>query len=211
LLRKDPITQSWSNHLAEVPVPENQRVLFLRRWLSRDKGEKPGSVQAACWLDIKRTYMELRPFLRRVYLILNDLEPYASVAQTLGFQVLDREKNQFGAMLDFGPASVDGWLAGLGAAELGIEPEMLDAQSHELVLDGHRVKLTKLEFEVFRYLYTRKGTAVSRASLVEDVWGWKHTGSNVIEAVMRTLRKKMGDKSESIETIRGLGYRFRNT
>jgi DNA-binding response OmpR family regulator len=99
---------------------------------------------------------------------------------------------------------------GLGAAELGIEPEILDTQSHELVLDGQRVKLTKLEFEVFRYLYTRKGTAVSRASLVEDVWGWKHTGSNVIEAVMRTLRKKLGDKSESIETIRGLGYRFRN-
>jgi hypothetical protein len=210
-LKKDPVTQSWANHLAEVPVPENQRVLFLRRWLSRDRGEMPGPVQAACWLDIKRTYMELRPLLRRVYLILNDLEPYASVAQTLGFQVLDREKDQFGAMLDFGPASVDGWLAGLAAAELGIEPEMLDTQSHELVLDGHRVKLTKLEFEVFRYLYTRKGTAVSRASLVEDVWGWKHTGSNVIEAVMRTLRKKMGDKSEAIETIRGLGYRFRNT
>jgi len=102
-------------------------------------------------------------------------------------------------------------LAAYGDAELGIEPEMLDTQSHELVLDGHRVKLTKLEFEVFRYLYTRKGTAVSRASLVEDVWGWKHTGSNVIEAVMRTLRKKLGDKSESIETIRGLGYRFRNS
>jgi hypothetical protein len=46
---------------------------------------------------------------------------------------------------------------GLGAAELGIEPEILATQSHELVLDGQRVKLTKLEFEVFRYLYTRKG------------------------------------------------------
>jgi len=211
LIRKDSVTQSWSNHLLEDPTPAHQRVLFLRRWLSRDKGEKPGSVQAACWLDIKRTYMELRPLLRRVYLTVNDLVPYAPVAQKLGFQVLDPEKKHVGAMLDFGPGSVDGWLAGLGAAELGIEPEMLDTQSHELVLDGHRVKLTKLEFEVFRYLYTRKGTAVSRASLVEDVWGWKHTGSNVIEAVMRTLRKKLGDKSESIETIRGLGYRFRNS
>ena len=209
-IREDPFTQSWSNHLTEDPTPEHQRVLFLRRWLSRDKGERPGPVQAACWLDIKRTYMELRPLLRRVYLTVNDLGPYASVAQKLGFQLLDRDKNYFGAMLDFGPASVDGWLTSLGAAELGIEPEILDTQSHELVLDGQRVKLTKLEFEVFRYLYTRKGTAVSRASLVEDVWGWKHTGSNVIEAVMRTLRKKLGDKSESIETIRGLGYRFRN-
>jgi len=113
--------------------------------------------------------------------------------------------------LDFGPGSVDGWLASLGSAELNIELDLLDTQAHELVLSGNRVKLTKLEFEVFQYLYHRKGIAVSRASLVEDVWGWKHTGSNVIEAVIRTLRKKLGDKSESIETIRGLGYRFRST
>lgn len=211
LLRLDSVTKSWSKHLAGDPVPENQRVLFLRRWLSRDKGEKPGSVQAACWLDIKRIYMEMRPLLRRVYLTVNDFSPYGQVAQRLGFQALNIDKTHPCAMVDFGPASVDGWLAGLGAAELGIESEILDAQSHELVLDGQRVRLTKLEFDVFRYLYMRKGTAVSRASLVEDVWGWKHTGSNVIEAVMRTLRKKLGDKSESIETIRGLGYRFRNT
>ncbi|HET6863012.1 MAG TPA: winged helix-turn-helix domain-containing protein [Pyrinomonadaceae bacterium] len=211
VLKQDSITKSWSKHIAVDPVPENQRVLFLRRWLSRDKGEKPGSVQAACWLDAKRIYMELRPMLRRVYLTVNDLQPYALVAQSLGFQVLNVEKTRSAAMLDFGPASVDGWLAGLGATELGIEADILDTQSHELVLEGQRIKLTKLEFEVFRYLYMRKGTPVSRASLVEDVWGWKHTGSNVIEAVMRTLRKKLGDKSETIETIRGLGYRFRNT
>ena len=96
------------------------------------------------------------------------------------------------------------------SAELGVEEEMLDHQTHELALNGRRVKLTKLEFEVFAYLYQRKGTGVSRASLVEDVWGWKHTGSNVVEAVVRSLRKKLGDKSDSIETIRGLGYRFRS-
>ena len=215
LLHKDPIAVSWWNHLGEDPVPAEQRVLFLRRWLSLEKGEQPGSVQATCWLDIKRTYMAMRPLLRRVYLTLADLSPYALVAQRLGFQPLTNETllsstTYSSAMLDLGPGSVDGWLARLGAAELCIEQELLDSQSHELVLDGNRVKLTRLEFEVFQYLYQRKGTAVSRASLVEDVWGWKHTGSNVIEAVMRTLRKKLGEKSESIETIRGLGYRFRS-
>ncbi len=145
----------------------------------------------------------------------NNLSVYAPVAQRLGFQPLEGETELSGtsytsAMLDFGPASVDGWLAGLGAAELGVEQEMLDAQAHELMLEGKRVKLTKLEFEVFQYLYHRKGTGVLRASLVEDVWGWKHTGSNVVEAVVRSLRKKLGDRSSLIETIRGLGYRFRN-
>jgi len=41
------------------------------------------------------------------------------------------------------------------------------------------------------------------------VWGWKHTSSNVVEAVVRTLRKKLGDKSSLIDTIRGSGYRLR--
>jgi hypothetical protein len=216
LLKNDPIVKCWSSHLAEDPLPKGQRALFLRRWLSRDHGEPPCSVQAACWLDIKRTYMEMRPSLRRVYVTLNDPGPYGPVAQTLGFRPLSgktmlSEKPYYSVMLDMGPGSVDGWLASLAAAELNIDQDLLDPQAHELVLNGNRVKLTKLEFEVFQYLYNRKGTAVSRASLVKDVWGWKHTGSNVIEAVMRTLRKKLGDRSESIETIRGLGYRFRNT
>ena len=55
----DPIVARWWNHLTSDPVADNQRVLFLRRWLSRAEGESPGSVQAACWLDIKRTYLEL--------------------------------------------------------------------------------------------------------------------------------------------------------
>ena len=156
----------------------------------------------------------MRPRLRRVYITLRDLGLYGPVAQRLHFQPMTGETDLSGtlyshAMLDFGPSSVDGWLAVLGAAELGVEEEMLDAEAHEVLLDGKRVKLTKLEFEVFQYLYHHKGVGVSRASLIEDVWGWKHTGSNVVEAVVRSLRKKLGDRSSLIETIRGRGYRFR--
>jgi len=215
LLQSDPIVERWWAHLKDDPVPGNQRVLFLRRWLSREEGESPCSAQAACWLDIKRAYMEMRPLLRRVYITIRDLSVYAPVAQRLCFQPLAGETDlsstlYSSAMLDFGPSSVDGWLAVLGAAELGVEEEMLDAQAHELLLDGKRVKLTKLEFEVFQYLYHHKGVGVSRASLIQDVWGWKQTGSNVVEAVVRSLRKKLGDRSSLIETIRGRGYRFRN-
>jgi len=216
LLDGDPILQQWCSHLRNEPVPDKQRVLFLRRWLDIDHGEKPSAVQAACWLDIKRVYMEMRPHVRRVYLCLEDLGAYAPVALKLGFQPLLAHEVQIGgsafssAVLDFGPLSVDGWLSGLAAAELGVdEQEPFDRQAHELVLDDTRIKLTKLEFEVFVYLYQRKGKAVTRASLIEDVWGWKQTGSNVIEAVVRSLRKKLGTRAASIETIRGSGYRFR--
>lgn len=215
VIAKDPIVEKWSKHLQEEPLPDHQRALFLRRWLSKDDGEKPGPVQAACWLDIKRTYMGMRPQLRRVYLALSDFTPYLAVASRLCFQPLKVPIEVEGilfssAVLDFGPGSVDGWLARLGTVELGIEEKLLDPEAHEIVIDGERVKLTKLEFEVLQYLHQHEGKAVTRASLVENVWGWKHTGSNVVEAVMRTLRKKLGTRSSSIETIRGLGYRFRS-
>jgi len=216
LLPSDPIVEQWRDHILSEPVPDNQRILFLRRWLTREHGEKPCAVQASCWLDIKRVYMEMRPHLRRVYLCLGDLATYAPVATKLCFKALSDHGVEVGgtmyssAVLDFGPLSVDGWLSGLAAAELGIdEQEPFDRQAHELMFGDNRIKLTKLEFELFVYLYQRKGKAVTRAALIEDVWGWKQTGSNVIEAVVRSLRKKLGARASAIETIRGSGYRFR--
>ena len=213
----DRIVEDWQVHLRRHRVGASERVLFLRRWLSREHGEKPSPVQAACWLDIKRTYMEMRPSLRRVYVALNDWAAYRPVAQRLGFEEvgegdidLDGRAYQ-SAVLDLGPESVDGWLARLAADELGVEEEnIVDVEAHELTLDHTRVKLTKLEFDVFLYLYRRKGKAVTRASLIEDVWGWKQSGSNVVEAVMRSLRKILGKHAATIETIRGSGYRYRS-
>jgi tRNA A-37 threonylcarbamoyl transferase component Bud32 len=126
---RDPIARAWCEHLEANPVPEGQRVLFIRRWLGVEDGERPSGVQAACWLDIKRSYMELRPRLRRVYLTVRDLEPYGAVAQELGFLpladaavVMDGDTYQ-AAALDFGSGSVDGWVSRLIATELGIPDE----------------------------------------------------------------------------------------
>lgn len=216
--RDDPMMLEWWNHLRKKPVLKKERVLFLRRWLSRECGEAPSPAQAACWLDIKRSYLELRPHLRRVYLALRDLSPYVPVAQKLGFQqtglagtkIDDCEYHT--ALLDFGPSSVDGWLSDLVRTELGVkEEEILDLEAGELVFDGRRVKLTSLELSLLSYLYQRDGKVVTRASLIEDVWRSKHTGSNVIEAVIRSLRKKLCDSPLKIETIRGMGYRFRKS
>jgi hypothetical protein len=216
---EDPIVQTWRAHLEQEPVPARQRVLFLRRWLSEDAGESPSPIQAACWLDIKRTYLRLRPNLCRVYLALRDLPTYAPVALTLGFRPIPSAQVQLGtdlyqtAMLDFGPSSVDGWLARLVAAELGVtSDDILDTDARELVLDERRVGLTPLEFSVMLYLQQREGKAVNRTSLIEDVWGYKYdVGSNVVDAVVKSLRKKLGRYSEVIETVPGCGYRFRNT
>ena len=215
---KDPIIYNWWRHLRDHEVENNETVLFLRRWLSWNEGESPSPVQAACWLDIKRIYMELRPNLRRVYLALRDLSPYAPVALKLGFSPLsscdgDMDGNAYHtAMLDFGPSSVDGWISGLVAAELGMEVEkFLDTEARELVGDGARVNLTKLEFDVLHYLSQNDGKVISRDLLLDDVWGQTyHGGSNVVDVVIRALRKKIGPRAAMIETVRGVGYRFRS-
>ena len=191
--------------------------MFLRRWLSRDDGEAPCAVQAAAWVDVKRTYLELRPDLRRVYLTLQDIAPYGAAATQLGFQVLEDLATNLGdapyysAMLDFGPGSVDGWICNLLAAELGIvEDQLLDAGARELVVEGQRIALTPLEFSLVAMLESRSGEAVSRTEILREVWGTGYDGgSNVVDAVVRGLRKKCGDAAGMFETVRGVGYRLR--
>ena len=81
------LARCWE-HLRRHPVPRGQRVLFSRAWLSRDHGEAPSPVQAASWLDIKRLYMEMRPTLRRIYSIVQDVATYGPMVAPLGFELL---------------------------------------------------------------------------------------------------------------------------
>lgn len=139
------------------------------------------------------------------------------MASQLGFGVLDElavtlDGRTFqGAMLDFGPRSVDGWICDLLAAELGVtEDRMLDPAARELVYDGRRIPLTPLEYGVVSLLESRAGQAVSREELLNEVW--RRTAdhsSNVVDAVVRGLRKKCGPHSALFETVRGVGYRLR--
>ncbi|HUE21820.1 MAG TPA: winged helix-turn-helix domain-containing protein [Bryobacteraceae bacterium] len=213
LCGEDPVTRAWLNHLDKQPLPRQQRALFLRRWFSAEDGEAPSPVQAACWVDVKRKYLELRPNLRRVYLTVRDLKPYAAAAAKLGFRVLAEAGGDgcHSAMLDFGPSSVDGWLGRLVAAELGVEEDgLLDCAARELVLNGRRVGLTRLEFGVLEFLQRRVGEAVPRSSLLACVWEQNYDGGgNVVDVVIRGLRKKLGEKASLIQTVHGVGYRLR--
>ncbi|HEY7295676.1 MAG TPA: winged helix-turn-helix domain-containing protein, partial [Dehalococcoidia bacterium] len=185
--------------------------------MSRDAGEVPDAVQAASALEIKRRYMELRPQLRRIYTAMRDITQLTQAAPLGLFPVPGTDPLLDGVpyhtlMLDFGPESVDGWLAGLVAAELGMgasEP-LLDREAREAVLGARRVALTKLEFGLLDALAQREGKPVSRATLMEDVWGYRYDGdSNVVEVAVAGLRKKLGDRAALVETVHGIGYRLR--
>lgn len=215
VVRTDPVVAAWREHLARHPLPRGQRALVDRFHLSLEDGEAPSPVQASLWLDIKRLYMELRPGLGRLYSVVRDPAPFAEALSTLGFATFPGTVDAGGACtllcLDFGPESVDGWLARLAAAELGVEPEgLLDTANRELVLDDRRVPLTPLEFGVLEHLMRKHGTAVPRAALLEQVWGYRSDGgSNVVDVVIRSLRQKLGSHAGALETVRGVGYRLR--
>ena len=210
----DPAVRAWREHLRANPVAPGEIVLVLRRWLDRDSGEAPSPTQAALWLDIKRTYMELRPALRRLYMVMRNPAPYLPVMVELGFvpfEAVDVGGTTFYPVwLDFGPGSVDGWLAGLAARELGVDDtRLLDAEARELVIDGRRVPLTRIELALAELLLARTGAVASRHEILRTVWQTDHEGSNVIEAAIGSLRRKLGPQAHRLETVRGVGYRLR--
>lgn len=160
--------------------------------------------------------MELRPRLRRVFSTVRDPAPYAPALEKLGFRPIPEADVELDgavyhtAMLDFGPQSVDGWLAELLSAELGVEPEpVLDPEARELRLGDGRVQFAPREFAVFRYLWEREGKVVTREALLEDVWEPDYDGgSNVVDVVVRSIRRRLGERASMIETVRGRGYRL---
>jgi hypothetical protein len=224
VIGRDPLAASWAR---DLPRSEDRAAtLWLRRTLDRDTGEGRSSGQAACWLDIKRTYLELRPRLRWIYTCYCDAELYRRPFEQLGFRLADEGRPiidramQHTFRLDMGVDSVDGWLSNLLAQETGTATTeaapyspLLDEQARELVVNGSRIGLTPLEFGVFAYLVARPNRAVARYELVEAVWeyGKEASTSNVVETVVRSVRQKLGAHRNTLETVRGVGYRYRPT
>ncbi|GAB7218837.1 winged helix-turn-helix domain-containing protein [Vibrio comitans] len=217
----DPITKAWITHLNETVMQDSDAEhIFIRRWLSLDKGESLSGVQAACWLDIKRIYLEMRPQLKRVYLTLQDLQPYAPAALELGFQVLDikveiGDKTYLSAMLDMGEESVNGWVSKRLLHELSSQesthesPVWFDVNARQIRINDSQINLTPLEFETLALLISHREEVVSRKHLLKEVWGIKHDGSsNVVDTIIGSLRRKLGDHSKLIQSVRGTGYRF---
>jgi pimeloyl-ACP methyl ester carboxylesterase/DNA-binding winged helix-turn-helix (wHTH) protein len=116
------------------------------------------------------------------------------------------------------------WVGGDDVADavhsflVGKEPQMsaslsfaecrLDKANRELVLDGRRERTTRLEYGVMLALMRAAGRVVTRDEMLAEVWNTPFAGSNKVEAVVRSLRKKLGPFAPSIETVTGHGYRF---
>jgi pimeloyl-ACP methyl ester carboxylesterase len=105
---------------------------------------------------------------------------------------------------------VTGFFAHASGADRALPSAVeLDRANCELVVEGARVALTPLELGALAFLEQHAHRVVSRVELIEHVWMQRSAGSNVVDAVIRTARKKLGAYRASIETVTGHGYRFR--
>jgi hypothetical protein len=206
VLDADPVACAWRDHLRREPLPHGQIPLFIRHWATRAGGMRTVDGEPSICLDIKRTYLELRPALGRVYLGVPAGSGGEEELAPLGFQVADGHEARLGELtlramhVDFGPGSVDGWLAGLGARELHLDEGD--------PFDG--LELTRLERGVLGHLRACEGRTVTRAELFREVWDTDHMGDgNALEAVVSTLRRKLGPDAKALQTVRGAGYRLR--
>lgn len=80
---------------------------------------------------------------------------------------------------------------------------------HKVTANGIEVALTNKEFELLCYLLKNKGVVVDRERILNTVWGYDFDGeSRTVDVHIRTLRQKLGDSGNTIETVRGIGYRI---
>lgn len=96
-----------------------------------------------------------------------------------------------------------------GRAGLSAGGVSLDADAHTVTAGGQRITLTYKEFELLRLFMAHPGTAFTREQLMERVWGTDYCGeTRTVDMHIRTLRQKLGEYGEMIETVRGVGYRL---
>ncbi|SFR14450.1 response regulator transcription factor [Desulfoscipio geothermicus] len=90
---------------------------------------------------------------------------------------------------------------------------VIDQDRFEVLVDGERQELTPKEFELLRFIATEPGRVFSREHLLEKIWGYDFAGdSRTVDVHIRHLRQKLEKypgMPQYIETVRGVGYRFK--
>lgn len=83
----------------------------------------------------------------------------------------------------------------------------IDPAAREVRQRGVPVELTFKEFELLRFLVTRRGTVLTRDEILTHVWGYEFSGeTRTVDMHIKTLRKKLGE--QYITTVRGVGYKM---
>ena len=86
----------------------------------------------------------------------------------------------------------------------------IDLESYRVWLKEEELKLTVTEFNLLMELIQNQGKVRTRDQLLDRVWGYQFDGyARTVDTHIRRLRQKIGPYAEMIETVRGIGYRFK--
>jgi DNA-binding response OmpR family regulator len=88
----------------------------------------------------------------------------------------------------------------------------VDCDAHRVTRAGKEILLTGKEFAILEYFVRNKGIVLTRDKIINHIWNYDYEGaSNIVDVLIRSLRKKMDDGYESklMHTVRGVGYVLR--
>lgn len=92
-----------------------------------------------------------------------------------------------------------------------IGPLQIDRSIFTILVDGKEIIFPKKEFEILSYLASQPGKVFPREKLLSDIWGTDiFVVERTVDVHIRKIREKLGKYSDLIETIKGVGYRFKN-
>ena len=88
----------------------------------------------------------------------------------------------------------------------------VNLSKHIVTVKGEKIRLTLKEFELLCFLLENTGKVLTRERILEKIWGYTFDGeSRTVDVHVRTLRAKLGDCGNMIETVRGVGYKMTET
>jgi DNA-binding response OmpR family regulator len=94
-----------------------------------------------------------------------------------------------------------------------VQSLIIDVSGRNVFIDNHAVELTAREFDLLLHFARNPGRVYSRGQLLDYVWGYSHNGyEHTVNSHINRLRKKIEqnpEQSQYIETVWGVGYRFR--
>lgn len=97
-----------------------------------------------------------------------------------------------------------------GQETIEIHGLTINTLRHEVIYRGEPVTLTLTEFNILKFLAGRPGWVFSRQQIIDDIRGYDFlVTTRAVDVQIFGLRKKLGDAGEFIETVRGIGYRFK--
>ncbi|NWF91361.1 MAG: response regulator transcription factor [Syntrophaceae bacterium] len=87
---------------------------------------------------------------------------------------------------------------------------LIDIDRHQVSIKKKAIQLTSTEFKLLVELASNRGRVQTRERLLDKVWGYTYEGyARTVDTHIRRLREKLGKVGDLVETLRGVGYRFR--